>query len=465
MPTILDNLLQPFRRGRRSTTSTIGDQGTAIYGGYIVESEKNRKLTGREKYRTYSNVLANVPIVAAGTRYFLNLVAKAKWETRPADESELAKFYAEQIGLMIHDLETPWHRVIRRAAMHRFYGFSIQEWTAKRNRETGIISFRDIAPRPQITIERWDVNVDGTVIGVTQRSPQTQEELYLPRWKIIYMIDDSINDSPEGLGLFRHIIEPANRLLRYQELEAYGFETDLRGIPVARVPYSDLQERISRGELSNDDKTKFEQPIIDFIKNRYKDPQNQLGLILDSNTYETQDEIARPSNVYRWDMSLLNAQHSSQEEVSAAIIRLNQEIARVLGVEGLLLGSTQHGSQALSRDKSHNFDLIVNSVHKELRETFEKDFIAPIFDLNGWDKNLMPTFKIEAIQYRDIEQVTIALRNIAQAGSPLAMGDPAIDEVRELLGLSPSANEAGDGATLEMALNRVFNQVQRDNNG
>ena len=161
MARLLDNIFDYLRFGgnRRNVTSTktVGASGTAVYGGYIQEDETSARLVGRQKYRTYSNMLANVEIVATGVRYFLNLLAKASWNVEPADDSDQAKEIAEAIEDMIHGMDTSWARVIRRAGMYRFYGFSIQEWTAKR-REDGLIGLADIAPRPQLTIERWNVN-------------------------------------------------------------------------------------------------------------------------------------------------------------------------------------------------------------------------------------------------------------------------------------------------------------------
>jgi hypothetical protein len=122
--------------------------------------------------------------------------------------------------------------------------------------------------------------------------------------------------------------------------------------------------------------------------------------------------------------------------MAMAIERLNREMARVLGVEHLLLGSDSAGSFALSKDKTQSFGLIVASTLQEIKETFQSDFLVPLFELNGWDFDLMPTFKVEQIQYRDIEQVTTALRDMATAGATLMPDDPAINEVRDLLGLS-----------------------------
>jgi hypothetical protein len=318
--------------------------------------------------------------------------------------------------------------------MYRYYGFSVQEWTARKMAD-GTIGFKDISPRPQITIERWDVELTGKVHGVVQRSPQTSKEIYLPRHKIVYVVDDSLNDSPEGLGLFRHLAEPAKRLMHYQLLEGYGYETDLRGIPIGRAPLSQLQSKVDSGAISAEQKTLNVQPLTDFIQKHVKNPE--LGLMLDSLPYRTEDEKGTPGVTPQWDLQLLKGGNSaSSEAVAKAIERLNRELARIMGVEHLLLGGDGKGSLALARDKTQNFALIIDSTLRELAETFEKDLLTPIWEMNGWDPDLKPEFKTEAIQYRDIEQVTGALTDMANAGAVLAPDDPAINEVRDLLGLS-----------------------------
>lgn len=426
-------------------TKTIGAGGTAIWGGFIQELEKDSSLTGIEKFKTYSYILVNTTIVGAGVRYFLNLLAKPSWKVEPADESPEAQEIADFIEDAMQDMETPWHRIVRRAAMYRFYGFSVQEWTAKR-RPDGKIGMADIEPRAQITIERWGVDESGTVTGVVQRSPQTQNYISIPREKLIYVVDDSLNDSPEGLGLFRHIVKASKELERFELLEGWGFETDLRGVPVGRAPIGDLQRLVDNGTISSDVKAAIEKPIRDFIVNHIKGPK--LGLLLDSEVYRADDEASRPSGTYKWDMSLLQSASTSQEAVASAISRKIEDIARVLGVENLLLGAGGKGSLALSRDKSHNFYLVVDSTLSDIRSSVKKDFVDTLMKLNGWPKELAPKLKTDAIQFRDIEQITGALRDMAQAGALLSQDDPAINEVRDLVGLSHQTMPTDPGISL-----------------
>lgn len=416
----------------------MGAPGTAIYGGYIIEAEKDSSLQGRQKYTTYSDILANTSIVAAGVRFFLNLVSKAGWKVEPADDSAEAEKYAELVEEIIEDMDTPWHRVVRRAAMYRFYGFSLQEWTAKR-REDGTVGMLDIEPRPQVTIDQWDVDRKGKVLGVVQRDPYDGQDLYLPRVKLVYLCDDSLNDSPEGLGLFRHLAKTAKRLEKYELLESWGFETDLRGIPLVRIPLARIEDLMKQGKLSKEQAAALRKPFEDFIDKHSKNPA--MGLLMDSSVYRAEGELKTPSATPLWAAELLKGDNGPHADIAKAIERLNRELARVLGVEHLLLGSDSKGSHALATDKTQSFGMIVDSTLTEMREQFRKDILGPIWELNGWPTEMMPRFMTESIQYRDVGQIVEALKGLAAAGAPLAVNDPAINEVRAQIGLTDAPEQ------------------------
>lgn len=425
-----------FRRSTIKPTQRQGSSGTAIYGGYVVSSEKDSRLQGRERYISFSNLLANVSIVGAGVRHILDLVSAPSWKAQPPRDSGAEGERLAQLTLdILHDMETPWRRVVRRTSKFKFDGFHLEEWIAKR-RPDGVIGLQDIEARPAVTIERWDCDDAGVVRGVAQRSAQTGEELYLPRGKLIYALDDALNDSPEGLGLFRHLVEPAERLVRFQQLEAFGFETDLRGVPLGRAPLKELQERVAQGELSEAQALQLLFPLTSFIEKHIKGPQ--LGLLLDSQPYESQDDASTPSPQRQWDLNLMS--HNSGEssaQVHVAIERITREMARIIGVEHLLLGGDGKGSLALSSDKTEKLALMIRSILTELSDVFSKDVVDPLWMLNGWPDELKPCLKANAVQFRDVEQITRALSDLAQAGAPLPSDSEAIAEIFELLGLKP----------------------------
>lgn len=422
------------RGGKRvRPSSRAGTAGIAVLDGNIVDPETNAALKGTRKWKTYSEILSNVDIVGAAVRLLLNMVGKATWTVEPAEDGGArADAIAETVEAVIHDMERPWHRVVRRAAMYRVHGYSWQEWISKK-RSDGAIGFFDIEPRSPATISRWDVDEGGTVFGVFQESPQTYQENYIPRAKSVYVVDDTISDSPEGLGIMRHIAPAATRLQAYERLEGLGFENDLQGVPVGRAPYLALAQLVQAGTITQAQADGITEELESFVTDHARG--KSTGLVVDSAVYKSIDEAGTPSSSAQWGVDLLSASNSSQPAVAKAIERLTRSIARLLGAEHILLGESGGGSLAMARSKAKNFGLIVDGTLVEIAQQFDKDLIGPLAEMNGWPDDLRPTFKTEKLQSSDITEIADALESLSRAGAPLDPADEAIDVVREILGL------------------------------
>lgn len=413
-----------------------GVSGTPIYGGTVQVRDKAPEWNSSQKYLTISEMVSNISIVAASVHYFLNLVSHPKWTVSPSDPMdqeavELAAF----VQNVMHDMITPWPNVIRRAAMFRFYGFGIQEWIAKK-RPDGKVGYLDIEPRPQHTIELWDVTDNGTVKGIWQRSPQTGELFGLPRSKVIYIVEDTMTDSPEGLGVFRHLLEPYKRLKQYLILETRGFERDLRGTPVGRAPITLINKAITDGLLTEAEGRALITGLQDFIQLQVK--ASDTGIVLDSMPYESEAADGRKvASVSQWGIDLMSGNGAGLMELAMAIERLQREMARIIGTEMLMMGD-KTGNRALSNDKSKNLYLVSNAVLSQIASSFEKDFLDPLWTLNGFPIEKKPKLTPEDVAFKSVQEVTQALRDMAMAGATLALDDPVINDVRDMLGVKPA---------------------------
>jgi hypothetical protein len=430
----------------KGAEQTLGAPGFQAFGGMIVSNETNPDLKDRNKYKTYSELLANAAIVATGVRTFLTLISNSKWTVKPAEEDNaMAQEIADFIQDCMDDMATPWYRVVRRSAMYRFYGFSVQEWTAKK-RVDGKIGMLDIEVRPPVTITAWDFDDTNKVEAMIQTSPQTQEEIRIPRWKTIYAVDDTLNDSPEGLGLFRHLVDRNRVLKRYEQLEGQGYETDLCGIPIAKGPLKYMDEAVKAGTMSARDREHALSNMQSFLSDYTRTPNKSL--LMDSAVYRDGGETKPHTSTPLWELELLQGSDRDFESMANAIRRVMFEMAMILGVESLMIGANGIGSLALSRDKSQRLYMLVDSTLQELQEIMEHDFIWPLMQLNGFPAELMPTFETEAIQYREITDVTGALKDLATSGAPIMSGDPVVNEVRAMVGLDPVPDDLMDDMDL-----------------
>lgn len=418
-----------------------GTTGTSVYGGYVQNADRSPDWNGRQKYITSAELATNVSIVAAGTHYFLNMVAHPQWTCSPSDPDNEASVRAAKFAEnLINDTATPWNRIIRKAAIYRFYGFGIQEWIAK-SRGDGLIGIKDVESRPQHTIERWEISDTGKILGVWQRSPQTGALLGLPRQKFLYMVDDTLTDSPEGIGMFRHLAEPYARLKRYLELEVQAYERDLRGIPVGRVPLTKLNEAIRNNVITKAQADAMIASMENMVQIQTK--SNNTGMILDSMPYENMTATGPAvSSALQWSLDLLQGGGSAFAEINTVIDRTQREMARIIGVEHLMMGD-QGGNRALALDKSRNLYLIANSILDNIAVQVRSDVLWPIWMLNGFPEHLLPHLETEDVAFKDVEQISATLTRMAQSGAVLAPDDPVINEVRGLLGVSDQTDPMG----------------------
>lgn len=443
------------------TTRSTGSRSLGEGSGTFDEPDYELNLVGQRRFEYYAEMVRDVAIIGAGVRLFLNLISNAVWTVNPPEDlpeaqQEAAQKIADQCYDMLFGMTTSWSSVVKKTAAFRFIGFSIQEWTAKQT-EDGAIGLKDIEHRPQRTIVRWNRDEGGTVESVVQRVPG-RSDVELPRSKIVYAVDDTLTDSPEGVGLFRHMAKTAARLEQFMDLEEIGFTTDLRGIPIARAPLGELLAEVeAAGPSGSEDRALAEarrssrlQPLKDFVQKHMRN--KNTGVLLPSDTFLATgvDKSTTPSAVHKWVLELLNGDSQSFSDMREAIREMKQDLARLMGTEHLLLGSDGSGSLALARSKIGTFYLTVTSTLLDLLEVYDRDVIAPLAELNGWPEELIPEMGVNEIADRDIEATLEAFAKLAQAGAPMMPDDPAVGEIYDTLGYTRPP-ERGD--ELDLSLN------------
>lgn len=440
---------------RMTPSQEMGVPGFSAVGGYLMTGEKHPTLQGTRKFVTFDEWTRNVDILGLSIFYYLDLIMSADWHwDPPADlvEDEEAKEKAEAVKDIFTHMRTPWKVVVGRLAMFKPVGFAIGEWTLKM-REDDTIGFLDIAARPAWTVEKWQLDEHGTVVGFWQADPNTGEEKPIPRAKCVYIVENTVSDIPEGLGLMRLAARAVQRLQRYEQLEGYGFEADLRGTPIGYAPLDELWRAQNDKKISEGDRDKIEKPIRTFVEDHFVRPDR--GLVLDSSVYRALDNAAMPTNVRKWSLELVKGGNTTQEAMHTAIERLNRQIARIFGTEHILLGSDK-GAYNLSEDKTNMLMVRIDGVLGRIAEVVDAEDgpVDVIFESNGWDKKYKPKSRPEAVKFRDVEKITVALANMSKAGSPIVPGDPVVNRVRNMLDLPEVPEEMEQQIAMDAALRR-----------
>lgn len=418
----------------RGAFTEFGVGGSIAYGGQIATNDRNPAGRGPQRWTNAHETLVNVSIVAASVRYYLNLTARPRWKLKPPNDTAEAKGAAEFAESLLHSTDTSWTRIVRRNAQFKFHGFGLHEWVAKR-RDDGKIGFRSIEPRPPHTVERWDMDAHNSVLGVWQKNPAGSAPIYLPREKLVYLVDDALTDSPEGLGWARHLVEPRDRLKKYLKLESLGFERDLAGTPVGRAPYAAIRAAVAAGTITKAEGEELTRGIEDFVRTKSREPDTSL--MIDSQPFFGKSDQGGQtiSGALQYGIELLTGEATSIEPLAAAINRINWDMALIMGTERLLVGREGAGSLALSEDTSQNLFLNVNSTLGDMAEGYDRDLIGPAWAMNGLDPALRPTLEVEDASFKDVEKLAKMLADMASAGAILAPDDPAINDIRSLAGL------------------------------
>lgn len=435
--------------GARSPTPLTqpnGGDGVQAYGGWLPSDERNAALIGQQKWLTFANA-HHTAIVATGLRYRSNLLASAKWHAeanpRGGRDAERAVDIVTQ-GLLTAQMERPWQLCVRKASMFQVNGFSLHEWSIKR-RDDGMIVFADLGHRPPHTVQRWDKPSEQAPWQAVAQLTRAGNEYIIPRNRLWYCWDDTLTDMPDGVGLMRHVIELVRRLGVLEGLEGLAYESDVRGMPIGRAPIEELKKMAEAAVGVGADSSKIKGFIQDRtrnltsqLENVIKSPDKLQWLMLDSATYRSADQNSVTA-VQKWAFDLLRGDARGLMELDKVIGRLQLEIARVFGIEFVMMGAGSSGSKAMHADKTSMLAASLNGALSEMGASATRDLARPLVALNGLDPDTCtPTLVAESIDSQDVTTACQALLYLSQAG--LQQNDEAIPVIRGWLGL-PEAPE------------------------
>jgi hypothetical protein len=363
-------------------------------------------------------------------RHFLETCWQESWTLEPAKGDKRYVGYVRE--MLFEDLETPLAEVCQRAARYRFTGFSLQEWTAKL--KNGRFTLKTISARPAESIAYWQLDEAGNLVSVTQRLQFSGKEVVIPAEKLLHLADNFMTESPAGRGVLRDLRKTAELYTYYLGLEKDMFIGDTRGIPIGYAPIGEMGDDVSALK-----------PMMDFLNDHER--SENLSMLLDSSTYISTDESGKPSTNKKWSVELLRGGTTSQSPLYATIERLQHEMARVLGIENMLLGSGSSGSFALADNKSESFYGVAAMAMCLFAGNLRTQVLGPLFDANGWPREKMPFLRPGDQKRKDPAALADIILKLSQARQVDRREDPAFNDIRRRAGLPEGLGDTPEPPT------------------
>lgn len=130
----------------------------------------------------------------------------------------------------------------------------------------------------------------------------------------------------------------------------------------------------------------------------------------------------------------------SAHDISGIIKRLRQEIITGVMTPQIIIGQDGSGSFALSESLENITAAVVENRLIEIQEQLNHDLIPQIFQVNGWDTEVLPYFEYEEIRRVNLDDWSKAVQRVGALGL-VKLSAETVNEVHAKLGLSPAYDD------------------------
>lgn len=374
----------------------------------------------------------------------------------------------EFVETVLEDMSTTTDSHISEATDNSYtYGFSLFEIIAKQRNgyefdnidkcskfDDGLIGIAKLASRPPESLYRWIMTHEvldgypdnGDVWGFEQEPPNGGGIRRIPLSRCLHYKINPKKGNPEGTSAFRNAYRPWYFLKYLEEYEAMGYERNLGGLPIARIPDDIFQNATgfdkNGNRLPDAVRNKAIKSLNSYAKMVSDVKKNERGgIVIPSNTYL--DNQGNPTNVKRVDFDLLTAK-SADIKIGDPISRKQQEIARTMFAQFIMLGSqSASGNRNLSQNISDLFLASIDGWLERVANVYNKQLLPYLWHLNeaaGFDIKDMPTISFDSVKDADLSALGDYIAKMGATGITLGGDDDTENWLREQAGI-PEKNE------------------------
>lgn len=384
----------------------------------LRQDEFIAQLRGTQGIKKYREMRENDPIIGAILTSMDMMIRNVTWRTEGG--SEQSRDFVED---MLFNMDgATWEEFISDVLSFLPYGFSLFEIVMKR-KEDGTITLKKLAPRAQWTVDRFNVDPKGNILGVWQIA--AQRNVYLPYSKVLHFRTTAINNEPSGRSVLRSAFTAWRAQNEIKYFEAVGIERELNGLPIVSVP----------SEYLASNATDSQKAFINQVKRIARDvKRNEQGyIILPSDRYT--DEDGKLSNAKMVEFDLIASKGTRDIDTGKVILRYQQEIARSVMADFIMLGASDRGSFALSKSKADLFLKALEGYLGVIAGVLNKRLLPRMWEVNGFDKSDMPKMVPGRVAPTDLEELGQFIQRITLSGADLFPDEGLEKHLRDVAGL------------------------------
>lgn len=424
----------------------LGTSGLRGWSG-IIDEEFLPALRGRRGMRALRDMSDSDPTIGAALTAITLTLRAASWtfEANPMAAKSAGEAEADFAASLFDDMSHTWEDFVAEALSMMVYGWAYHEIVLKRRvgplesaperrskYTDGRIGVRKLAPRPQDTLARWDLQDDGGVSGMFQADfanlKNSSVEVLIPIERALLFRTTSRKNNPEGHSVLRNAYRPHFFYRRIQEMEGIGIERELAGVPVVRVPANVLTDATHAAAKA------------EFVKLGRDLKLNEHGsVVIPSDPWKGEDGSF--SAIPKYTVELIRASGGRAIDTMAVKTGYQRDMARAFLADFLMLG-TDKGAYNLSESKTSLFMKTCEALLAQIAAPLNRFLLPRIWDYNGLDRGLLPTAKPGRLAPQSMNEVGKFLVDLSNAGE-VPFPDPVLsDYIRDEVGF-PRKSEEG----------------------
>lgn len=418
-------------------TEEVGVSGVTIQSGLVLD-EFLPELRGDRGRKMYREMADNDAVIGA-ILYAIDMILRsADWMVEAPEDAvpEEAEQYVQFLeSVLFEDMSHTWEDTISEILSFLVYGWSYFE-TVYKKRADGYWGVRKLAPRAQLSLDKWEMDEEGGIAGMWQYPPNGGAAIFIPIEKSLLFRTRSAGGNPEGRSVLRNAYKSYHILKNIQMIEAIGIERELAGLPVVRIPAAIINGASNGDTNAQAQLAAYKQVARDLKFN------DQGALIIPSDTFKDPD--GKPSGEKMVDIELMSSSGSRAIDTGATIRRYQSDIAMTVMADFILLGLQGTGSFALSENKTDMFTQSLQSYLNNIASVFNAFLVPRLWAMNGFKKEVMPHLRPGSIRPVDLAELGEYVNRLAGAGMPLFPDDRLSNYLRDKAGL-PEEEQNGFG--------------------